>query len=126
VNGKAIMSGVKLEELSAEHMVDVIHYMFEEDSLRITSGEQAEAQSKIRENLYKLLYDADYKYKYTSSSKSGAYSNAGGTTIGRPLDDDIPVPVDPLARQQKAYTPPSKFDPEETRPFGDILDAPLN
>ena len=108
-------------------MVDVIHYMFETDSTSLSSGEQAEAQSKIRESIYSLLYEKEYKYKYSvSSSKRGSYSTAGGTTIGQPLDDDIPVPVDPVARQSKAYVAPTKYNPEDTRPFGDILDAPLN
>jgi len=121
------MSGVQLASLSAGDMVDVLHYMFEEDSLRIASGEQAEAQSKIRENLYRTLYNMEYKYKYSmNSAKNGGYRTASGETgIDRPLDDDIPTPVDPVAKR-KSYTPATSFNPEESRPFGDILDAPLN
>jgi hypothetical protein len=120
------MSGVKLGELDMADMVDVLHYMFEED-MRFTSAEQAEAVSKSRSMLYREMYSRDYAYKFSSGIGAAAAS------IDPPLGEDIPSDVRPIdvARQAamtatKPYVPPTHFDGDSARPFGTTLDAPLN
>lgn len=104
-------------------MVDVLHYFFEED-MSFTSQEQAEAQSKTRENLYSTMYGMTYKYAYKSKQQN------------QPVNfDDIPTedssdmadikPFDPKKEPTKAYIPPTDFDPTSSNPFGNGLDAPM-
>lgn len=97
-------------------MLDVLHFMFEED-LRFTTPEEAKGQSKMRTQLYSL-YGRSYKYG----------SGDSGTTYGGRAyvpDDLDSVDVTPVS-VKKAYVPPTKFNPESTNPFGSVLDAPLN
>lgn len=104
-------------------MVDVIHYLFETDSLP-PSAETAEARDLIRKSIYGELYKRDYKYG-SSSSKT---QMSGNPEIDYPLDEnDIPVPVDPFERSRvaKPYIPPTSFDESSSSPFGSALDAPL-
>lgn len=110
-------------------MLDVIHYLFEED-MAAASGEQAEARSKVREILYRNFYEREYKYKTDSSSSSGGGSSFSGPTYadGSPIGefDDL-EPFDPLqeSKPTKPYMSPTTFDPDAALPFGKDLDAPL-
>lgn len=98
-------------------MSDVLHFMFEED-LRFSSGEEAQAQSKMRTQLYSL-YGKSYNYGATNSSKT----TYGGRAYAPDDVDEFDVtPVD----VKKSYIPPTKFNPESSNPFGSVLDAPLN
>ena len=103
-------------------MCDVIHYLFEDDSLA-PSGETAEARDKIRLRIYSELYKTEYMY----GAQHGK-TITGDPEIDYPLDDsDIPVPVDPFERSQsvKPYIPPTRFTENSDSPFGSVLDAPL-
>lgn len=101
-------------------MLDVLHFFFEEDA-NVSSGEQAEARDKMREAIYRDLYKQTYKYGL-SSSRVNDFS-----ALDDPYGDDMPTPVDPLARSGdvKPYVPPTAFDSTSSRPFGTVLDAPL-
>ena len=121
------MHGVSLGELDVADMLDVIHYMFEED-MRIPSAEVAEAVSKSRSILYREMYNRDYAY----SVKTGAAFLSAD--IDPPLGDDDDVsditPVDPArggraSANAKPYFPPTDFNPDAVNPFGTTLDAPL-
>jgi hypothetical protein len=103
-------------------MFDVIHYLFEVDSLP-PSAEVAEARDSIRHSIYSELYGREYKYGAKKTKQL-----TGDPEIDYPLDDsDIPVPVDPFERSQmtKPYVSPTSFDDASPNPFGGILDAPL-
>jgi len=122
VNGKAISLGVDIRQLDAADAVDFLHFLFEEDSWNVASGEALEAKSKFRETFYRQLYEQEYKYGIAGSSTN--------TQIDLPLsddEDDIPVPVDPFARSgaTKSYIPASLPDETSPLPFGRALDAPL-
>lgn len=116
INGKAILSGVALLDLFASDMLDVIHYFFEDD-LRVSSAEEAEAVSKIRETMYPMLYGRPYKSIFTNSSVKYNMSTASSGSM--------PATNTPAGSVRKPYTPPTQFDPDNPIPFGEKLDAPL-
>lgn len=100
-------------------MLDVVHYMFEEDTARLSTAEQADAISSMRTSVYGL-YSKSYKYgtKSTSSSSGRKYIT----------EDDAPglgLPVDGEELALKPFVPPTEFNPESSMPFGGVLDAPL-
>jgi hypothetical protein len=116
VNGKVILSGIMLLELDASDMLDVIHYLFEED-LRVSSAEESEAVSKIRETMYPLLYGRPYKSVFTSSDTKYNMSTASS--------GPTPANSTPPGSERKPYIPPTQFDPDSVVPFGEKLDSPL-
>jgi hypothetical protein len=116
VNGKALVSGLKLVEMDAADMVDVLHYYFEDD-LNIVSQEQVAAKSESRSVIYRTLYGTTYKYRVDTGMKSETASSS--TSF-----DDL-VPFDPSNSVTKPYVPPTEFDPDAATPFGMTLDAPL-
>jgi hypothetical protein len=128
VNGKAIMSGLRLAEMEASDMCDVLHYFMEED-LSASTAEQAEAKSEARSVIYRTLYGKTYKYAMNKSSSSGSSSY---TADGSSLPDggfygDLDVePFDPTRNVQKPYVPPTELNEDSYLPFGKTLDAPLN
>lgn len=89
-------------------MLDVIHFLFEEDS-RFVSAEEAEALSSLRTSIYRNLYNTTYLY---SSSKKKNNSSA---------DSDY---FDDFA-ETKPYIPPTDFNPASSNPYGSLLDAPI-
>lgn len=107
--------------MEASDMVDVIHYLFEEDTSRYSSGEQAEAVSAMRTQLY---FSYNKTYPYAVSSKS----NSGRSYIPKGASSDFGFTDDPLAGSNgatKSYIPPTDFNPDSALPFGSDLDAPL-
>ena len=100
-------------------MLDVVHFLFEEDS-RYESSEQAEAIGKLRDVIYGSMYNTTYRYGYSGKASS---------STGRKYIDDSNAldPLDDLPRPMvtKPYVPPTNFNPNSSMPFGDVLDAPL-
>lgn len=105
-------------------MLDVIHYIFEED-LTFSTGEQADAQTEVRKSLYRELYNKTYNY----NRGSGKSKNANGFDDIEGLMEEEPpvVPVDPVkeSKKTKAYTPPTNLNADSPLPFGNVLDAPI-
>ena len=129
VNGKALMSGIRLEEMESSEMLDVIHFLFEDD-MAAASGEQAEARSKVREVLYRNFYEREYKYKSHSNSGNRSSGLSGPTYAdGSPIDgfDDDIEPFDPMQESKpvKPFIPATEINPDAVLPFGKDLDAPL-
>lgn len=109
-------------EMEASEFVDVLHYFFEEDTLRYTTGEQAEAASKFRSKLYQDLYHKEYKYALApTSGASGGRKYVSGDA-GFDFDDSIPGTS---SRAVKPYIPPTQFNPDSIDPFGGVLDSPI-
>jgi hypothetical protein len=116
VNGKALYNGLKLQEMEASDMLDVVHFLFEDD-MRFTTAEEVKAQSKFRTDFYALYGKT---YNYAADNNSG--TTYGGRAYVSDSDDEFaPTPVD----VRKPYVPPTKFNPEAAAPFGSVLDAPL-
>jgi len=125
VNGKALVSGLRLMEMEAEEMVDVLHYYFEED-LNVSTAEAQQARSETRSVVYGTLYGIPYKYKVAGSGSSNFADGSQIPTDGYYGDDDDIKPFDPMNNVTKAYVPATEMDADSPLPFGKILDAPLN
>jgi hypothetical protein len=132
------MSGLRLSEMEAQEMLDVVHFMMEDD-LNLVSAEQAESRSKTRVLLYDLLYDRSYKYgtiaRQSNKSRTfdfdgdaGFVNNPEGGMIpfdpSRGANDSMDLP--PVKPKTKTYVPPTDFNPDSGNPFGKILDSPMN
>jgi hypothetical protein len=122
VNGKALLSGVKLKELEMADMLDVVHFFFEED-LKVSSEEEAQAKSQIRSVLYRDLYKQTYKYGVKGKGQSYNYSNDTYPSDGF-LGKDETVP-DPIKPPTKPFVPATDFNSDSPLPFGQIVDPPL-
>ena len=113
------MNGLRLSELEMSDMLDVMHFYMEEDFSQASSAEQSEAKDKARELIYKSLYNRTYTFGRSSKDYKTANSS------GEFYDDEEIVPVDPLKEPTKSYVPATDFNPESSKPFGDLLDAPI-
>jgi hypothetical protein len=107
------MAGIRLEELEIRDMLDVLHYLFEDD-LSVYSAEQFESKNKIRKSVYPILLGKPYKFSTTDQS-SNQYDL-----------DDYSAPEQKISREVKPYMPPTNFNPDAPNPFGSALrEAPL-
>jgi hypothetical protein len=88
-------------------MLDVIHFLFEEDS-RYRSQEEIQSVSAIRTQVYESLYGITYPYKVKATQ-------TGDNSSTEFMDTDYVKP----------YTPPTEFDPDSFNPFGKTLEPPL-
>jgi hypothetical protein len=128
VNGKAIMSGLRLADMEASDMCDVLHYFMEED-LSASTAEQAEAKSEARSVIYRTLYGKTYKYAMnkSSSGRNSSYSADGSSLPDDGFYGDLDIePFNPSENVHKSYVPPTELNEESPLPFGKVLDAPLN
>lgn len=125
------MSGLNLASMEADDMLDVLHFMFEDDMF-VGSVEQIESRSKTRKLIYEEMYGRKYEYGVTSgsdSTDSGFFDpdtlpEDGFMANGEPI---IPFNPDegPNEFKKKPYIPPTNFDPDSSLPFGVDIDAPL-
>lgn len=120
VNGKALTLRLDVKEMEASEMMDVIHYMFEEDNT-YASAEEAYGKSAMRVGLYDM-YGKPYRYKVDppNDKKSGGRKYID-PMAGPEIDLDLPSET----QEKKPYVPPTDFNAESTKPFGDILDSPI-
>lgn len=107
VNGKALTLGLRLAEMELSNMLDVVHFMFEEDS-RYSSSEEAESVSAMRAALYAQMYLTTYRYAVHGPSRSNSANS-----------------FEYSSNEIKPYIPPTEFDPDARSPFGTVLDAPI-
>jgi hypothetical protein len=62
-----------------------------------------------------MLYNKEYKM-----GSSTDYRNPTANGFDEPLD-----PVDPTQGPTKSYFPPTDFNADSIKPFGELLDSPL-
>lgn len=96
------MSGgkVSLLEMEASDMMDVLHFLYEED-FTVTSEDQARSRSNLRDNMYRDLYGVKYEFKLRDKN------NASGTNI---TDVQHVSDADPLG-DVKPFDPRKQDDP---------------
>lgn len=117
-------------------MLDVIHYFLEND-FKISTPEEAEAQTRVRKMIYETFYSREYLYGVSDVKKSFDYEN--NPNLMNPegvMGADVPTPFDPTknntssqeekSTKPKKYVEPTPFDGDSTLPFGKILDSPMN
>jgi len=107
------MSGVNLKEMEVVDMLDVLHYLFESDSI-FQSQEEFDSKQKVREVLYPLIYNEKYAYQKTSTSNYD-FDNVD-------FSEDENINFSPTASNTtKPYIPPTDFNPDAPNPFGSVL-----
>jgi hypothetical protein len=110
------MSQVKLAEMDAADMLDVIHYIYEED-INYVSQEQAQMVETRRVAIWNTMYNAPYKYSVFRKTDEYQYD-----------EDEVQdfTPFDPTQRKDvKPYFPPTDFSADDSDPFGGVLDSPI-
>jgi len=115
------VNGLKLGEMEASDMIDVLHYFFEDD-MNFSTAEQAEARDKTRAAIYSELYSSTYKYG--AKRQNTANPKMDLVDFDDMAEEKMPEPFNP-AQKPKAYTPPTPMNADSAMPFGKVLDAPM-
>ena len=117
------MSGLRLGDLESTDMLDVIHYLMEEDMFT-ASKEESDNKSAIRTVFYREFSGKEYAYKSSSTASN---------QILPPLDEEFGIELfdpnskdRPIKTKPKPYVPPTNLNSDSYLPFGNKLDAPLN
>jgi hypothetical protein len=107
-------------------LLDALHYMFEDD-LAPSTGEQQEARMANRERIYTQLYEnPSYEWAVKDKQRSGDdFSSAAPRVTTAAGQTVLPGMPDVPEYTHKDYIPPTDFNPDAAKPFGDVLDAPL-
>lgn len=114
VRGRCLVdSGTRLETLPLSDMCDILHYYFEDDILVEESVGQAKTQ--LRGRIYNKLYLRPYTWGVNEQPEK----EFGTQEVGSNGFRDQPV------LEHKGYVPPTPFDPTSKRPYGMLLDPPL-
>jgi hypothetical protein len=123
------MNGLRLGDLESADMLDVIHYLMEEDTFT-ASKEESDHKTAVRTVFYREFSGKEYAYK--SSSTASRNTTASGDILPS-LDEEFGIePFDPNSKDRpmktkpKPYVPPTNFNSDSYLPFGNQLDAPLN
>ena len=118
VNGKCLLSGVNLKEMEAIDMLDVLHYLFESDSI-ILSQEEFDSKQKVREIIYPMIYNEKYAYNKQNTTPNYDFDNMEIS------EDDTDFSVT-TSNSVKPYMPPTNFNADAQNPFGSALrETPL-
>lgn len=117
------MSGLHLSSMDASEMLDVVHYIFEEDLIHATSAEQIEAKEKVRSIVYRDFYETNYKYGSGVTDYNMSNKVLQDGLVGD--EEDELKPFDPTKAPTKPYFAPTKPDETSAQPFGSKIDAPL-
>lgn len=95
------------------NMMDVLHYLFEED-VNFVSPEQMQSRTRIRQLVYKQVYDKVFEYginEESDFSDSNEFGNAGDYVAQKPYENS----------EVKPYIPPTNFNPDAPNPFQGVL-----
>ena len=119
------MSGLDLREMEASEMLDVLHYLMEEEMIR-QHVNQVDIPGAVRDYLYWELYGVRYPYYTPKGGRRYATASDELDELDDPLDGVAPFdPKVESAKPVKAYTPPTAVDPDALNPFGPALERPL-
>lgn len=124
------MSGLQLAEMDSSDMLDVLHYMLEEDMF-VGSAAEIESRSKTRKYIYEEMYERTYLYGVSVDNGNSSMTASGLDVYPEDgfMSDEIIVPFDPneppIEKTRKPYIPPTNFDPNSSLPFGGKLDGPI-
>lgn len=119
------MQGIRLAELEASEMLDVLHYYFEEDYM-VTSEEQAIYKQRFRKHVYETLYGSSYAYYDESYDTAAKELESGTDDLGTSEPEELINPFNPREKKEtKAFIEPTLPMENSQKPFGDVLDVPL-
>lgn len=95
-------------------MLDVVHYLFEDDTT-VLSEEEHDSKSSVREVVYRSIYNREFAYTRKNTQRRDFDSSS------EPFDEfDNYIPPT-TSTSTKPYVPPTNFDPDAEDPFGGIL-----
>ena len=100
-------------------MFDVIHVLYEED-ITPTWEKHIDVKDRVREAIYSLLYDSEYKFSSTKSDEPVDYSEDDDGPSGT-LPAGPPVGDTDSAREVKPFIPVSS-----EADLMKVLDSPMN
>lgn len=119
------MQGIRLADLEASEMLDVLHYYFEEDFM-VTSEEQAIYKQRFRKHVYETLYETPYAYYDESYDKTSKELESGTDDSEPDEPEELINPFNPREKKEtKAFIEPTLPMENLQKPFGDVLDMPL-
>lgn len=118
------MNGLDLRTMPANDMVDVLHYLFEDD-LSASTAEQAEARSKARVSIYRDLYGFEYKYVVDTSGASHPDYNSAEYGSPEESQEQAIVPFNPVRQPVKPFITATPVNAASSKPFGKVLDEPM-
>jgi len=101
-------------------MLDVVHYLFESDSL--VEKETQDAKVRMRRTVYGQLYGR--AYTWGSETADGNEYGTQEVASGDVFSGGSGSSGDPQLTH-KPYIPPTPVDASSAKPYGTVLDAPL-
>jgi hypothetical protein len=116
--------------LSSQDLLAYLYVLFEEDSV-ITSPEHQESKHRFRHSFYENMLEWTYEWAPKPQDAGGAAVTYGGEVTDTGSDTSTEPILPELASgarvrmESKSYVPPTKFDPDASKPFGNLLDEPL-
>ena len=121
INGRCLINGLDLKELEVSDMLDVIHYLFEEDAV-ISSEAEFETKNNARDIIYETVYDRKFAY---SAKKKKDFDEYSDDYSSEPFDKSGNY-VPSTKNYVKPYIPPTNFDPDASNPYSGVLrETPL-
>jgi hypothetical protein len=102
-------------------MLDVVHYLFEEDAV-ISSEAEFETKNSARDIIYETVYERKFAY---SAKKNKDFDEYNDDYSSEPFDKKGNY-VPPTKNYVKPYIPPTDFDPDASNPYSGVLrETPL-
>jgi hypothetical protein len=93
-------------------MLDVFHYLFEDDTT-VSSSEEHDSKNSVRTAVYKTVYNRDFAYAIKAQETKNFDEE--------PFDEfDNYVPPS-TSTSTKPYMPPTNFNPDSEDPFAGVL-----
>jgi hypothetical protein len=126
VNGKGLAHGLRLAEMDASDMLDVIHYFFEDD-YRYSNNEESIYKDEFRKSFYKQVYSYEYKYASDDGGSKSSYRDFDASATSSLEDvEEVIEPFNPRKKKAtKAFVEATPMVGDEIKPFGSILDGPI-
>jgi hypothetical protein len=108
--------------MPAQDMLDVLHYLFESDS--IVEKDTQDAKVKMRSVIYGQLYERPYTWGSDDNGRDFGTQNVASGDFDFEQTTAASVPGAPKLTH-KPYIPPTPVDPTSATPFGSVLDPPM-
>ena len=118
---------MRLESMEASDMLDTFHFFFEED-VKYVSEEQTIFVDSFRTNIYREFYKKEYKYSSRKNNNISGLDSLDGPldSMDEPIQEEKLKVFSPREKTAKPYTPPTEVKADDIKPFGSVLDAPIN
>jgi hypothetical protein len=107
--------------MEVSDMLDVVHYLFEQDAT-VTSEAEFDTKNSVRDVIYETVYERKFAYSTKGSKDFSSDTQAGNSEPFDEFGNYIPSKTNNV----KPYVPPTNFNPDSDNPFGSVLrEGPL-